>query len=150
MYRFWTKKDLDELEKCENFRSISKIALKVLKSAGPPPVAMICGPISTGGLGSVEKNLTVLRREARMLQKKGFTVFSQLPMEKHISRICGMPAFKSYRAENYKRLLEELYFPLFASGQIHEFYFVQNWFSSKGTNWEHDHADLFGIKKNYL
>ena len=47
-------------------------------------------------------------------------------------------------------ILDDFYSPIFNSGLIKEFYFMPNWQSSKGANWEHNEANRLGIKVSYL
>ncbi|MDO8523527.1 MAG: hypothetical protein Q7S12_04620, partial [bacterium] len=122
----------------------------VLEKMQPGPVAMVCGPISTGGLCSVEKNLEVLDKAVANLKSQNIKVFEQRPLEKHIRRLCELPAYESYKKGNYICLLEELYGPLFKSGLIHEMHFIPLWYTSVGTKWEHKQAVRLGIKKEYI
>lgn len=111
----------------------------------PGPVAMVCGPISTGGLGSPEKNLEVLDGAVQNLKARGIKVFEQHPLEKHIRRLCDAKMFEAYKKGDMQ-LLEEIYLPLFKSGYIHELHFVPLWRTSIGTTWEYEQAEKLEIK----
>ncbi|MDO8523036.1 MAG: hypothetical protein Q7S12_01980, partial [bacterium] len=71
---FWTPEDLKNLEPCSSFPCLSDKAMLVLEKMQPGPVAMVCGPISTGGLCSVEKNLEVLDKAVANLKSQNIKV----------------------------------------------------------------------------
>src|SRR3989338_4934806 len=149
MDTFWSKDVLESLETCQNFLCLSDKAIRVIEKMQPGPVAQVCGPISTGGLGSIEKNLAVLNNAVKNLKARGLTVFEQHPLEKHIRRLCDAEMFEAYKKGDM-RLLEEIYLPIFKSGYIHELHFVPLWNTSIGTAWEHEQAILLGLKIEYL
>ncbi len=106
------------------------------------PLAMVCGPISTGGLGDIDANLARFEFVVTSLFAAGYPIFSQIPYEKTLHRI---------RAERVKgkeydmSLLTEFYLPLFESGMVGIKYFIPGWESSRGARWERDQATRLGI-----
>jgi len=51
------------------------------------PVIQFCGPISTGGFGSVAENLECLHSVIQASTNKGMSVFNQVSYEKRLDRI---------------------------------------------------------------
>ena len=112
----------------------------------PKPIVTVCGPIATGGLGSVEKNLHAFNQKIIELQNKGLNVFDQMPFEE------PMQEFKKklQKGEYLESILTDFYLPIFESGMISESYFMPGWESSHGANWEHEQFERLGIKINLL
>ena len=54
--QYWTKEDWENLEKVESTGDLYVIAQNII-SKMPKPFVQVCGPIATGGLGSIEANL---------------------------------------------------------------------------------------------
>jgi hypothetical protein len=109
------------------------------------PVAMICGPISTGGKGSKKENLEVFSRAIERISADGLCVFSQIPFEDDMLRI-----YKSDPKFQGNRLLEEFYLPIFQSGLLKLFCFLPGWEHSVGATWEHEQAEALNIPRIYL
>ena len=59
--KFWTEEDASELSRAKTFEVMAVVALRVIARM-PQPVGQVCGPITTGGTGSLEKNLEIFRR----------------------------------------------------------------------------------------
>lgn len=132
--------DLQDIENASSFRDLVPIALRVLKRL-EQPVVMVCGPISTGGAGSIEKNLTRLHTVTDCLYKQGKIIFSQLPLQNKIFKLKKEPWY-----QGPLQLLEELYLPLFESGLIVCIYFLFDWRTSFGATWEHGQAERLNIQ----
>ena len=110
------------------------------------PIAQVCGPISTGGNGSAEKNLDILAKAIKFLTKKGISVFNQLPFERTFDKI-----MRDYKTSGYDTpILEEFYGPIFESGKIKNVYFLPGWRKSVGARWEYNYAKKLGIKTIFL
>ena len=142
--RYWTKKDVQDVKKAKCFGDLSKVAMRVLGRM-PQPVGEICGPITSGGLGSREKNLAAFLKAIDELRAQGKTIFDQIPFEEKL--------YEFTQANWYRgglQLLEEFYLPLFKSGLIEVFYFMPLWHTSMGATWEHKMGLELGIKIVYL
>ena len=142
--KFWTEGDASELSRAKTFEEMAAVALRVIARI-PQPVGQVCGPITTGGAGSLEKNLEIFRRAIIALSISGTSIFDQLPFEPSIRRIQNW----EYSAGGL-RLLEDFYFPIFKSGLIQRLYFIPGWESSLGARWEHERALELGISVEYL
>ena len=109
------------------------------------PIAMVCGPISTGGKSSRQKNLEVFSRAIDRISADGLLIFSQMPFEDDMDRI-----YKSDPSLQGSRLLREFYLPIFEMGGIELLCFLPGWEKSVGANWEHNQAKRLGIPVLYL
>lgn len=143
MNNYWKDDHYKELEKVKTFKEMLKIAFDILESM-PKPITQVCGPISTGGKGSIEENLKMFPKAAEWLSRKGYNVFSQTPFESPIERVKH-----NYSGYPYA-LLEEFYQPIFESKMINTFAFLPGWQLSTGAKWEHEQAEKLGIKILYL
>lgn len=137
---YWKPEHIDAVNEAQSFEDIGRVALSVVKTM-PQPVGQVCGPISTGGQGSLEKNLEAFEKTIRKLVAEGKTIFDQVPYEEPIQK---------FKTDDPYRLLNGIYLPLFESGLIKEVLFMHDWQSSQGANWEHKQAERLGIKITYL
>ena len=131
--------DLAQIKEAQTFFEMAQIAIGVLeKMTGA--VAQVCGPISTGGLGSVEANLQKFDETIVKLKNKGVNIFDQMPFEWPMQKLKEKPDFKP------DDLLLEFYLPIFESGYIKMMYFMNDWQSSYGARWERAQAKRLGIE----
>jgi len=128
--------------------SIRNLALSILsrqKHCSKEPILSVSGPISTGGLGSVQANLRAFRKVVRYLSQAGFVVFDPTIFEKAIKRI-----FKGvFSLAQNDRLLKDFYFPIFESGFIKVLIFLPRWQTSYGSRKEHQKAKRCDILTLY-
>lgn len=144
MEKYFTRDDLRAIEEAKNFKDLSIVAFKVIKRM-PPPVVQVCGPMTTGGKGTIEENFGVFRKSIRMLVERGENVFNQMLFQDSIQR---MKAEDWYKDGN--QILDEFYLPIFESGFIKTLYFIKGWDQSFGASWEHEQALRLGIKIVYF
>jgi len=143
--KYWEEKDWQDLEKVQSFKELYVIAERVMKRM-PQPMIQVCGPIATGGLGSIETNLHAFNETIKKLQADGFTIFDQMPYEDTMQRLKA-----NYSETNHhKGIFEDFYWPVFHSGLVSAFYFMPNWQTSKGATMEHEKAKELGAKIVYL
>jgi hypothetical protein len=140
--QYWTPEDLLELETAETVASMYSVARRVIDRM-PKPIVEVCGPIASGGLGNIEANLGLFNRTIQELQVQGLHVFDQMPFEIPMQNLKKKLAHPS-------EILDGFYLPLFESKDISTLYFIPNWQSSVGSNWEHDKGEKLGIKIVYL
>ena len=112
----------------------------------PESMGQVCGPVTNGGFGSVEENLTYLSKQIEVLQEKGVTIFDQMPFEETFHRVVRDETLN----QKYENILTDFYEPLFALKRIDTLYFVKGWESSRGAQWEHEKAKEFGLSIVYL
>lgn len=144
--KYWEQHHFEKLENATTYSELFIIAHSVLKRM-PAPVGQVCGPISTGGAGSVDGNLALLEKAITDLQEKNIEIFDQIIFEKSIQRIKGI---REKRDEYDNSLLVDFYLPIFESKLVHRLFFLPDWQSSIGAAWEHEQAQRIGMKIIYL
>lgn len=103
------------------------------------PIGMVCGPISTGGLGTIEANEQQFIAAINRLVVLGHNIFDQMVFEPRMKDLI-------VETEEYDwRILEHFYEPLFLSGRIRQKFFIPGWQSSTGATWEREQAKKLGI-----
>lgn len=143
--QYWTHDDEAALPAARSFTELAVVALRVVARM-PKPIAQVCGPISTGGLGNIAKNFGVFDATIGHLIQQGITVFDQIPFEEHIFRIIE----NRWGTRQNNQLLEEFYLPIFSSGHVARLYFIHGWDTSTGAVWEHQQAQQRGLEIIYL
>ncbi len=143
--QYWTEEDILALEQADSTTQMLEIGMKVLNRM-PQPIVQVCGPISTGGRGSIIENLVAFNEQIVFLQSEGKTVFDQMPFEAPMQRIKTTLPPNEYAVT----LLDDFYLPLFKTGLIKKMYFMPDWESSRGARWEHEQAKLMGIEIEYI
>jgi len=142
---YWKEKDWNDLDNSKSIKDLYIIASRILERM-PKNLSEVCGPISTGGKGNVQDNLLEFNKRIIELQQKGFNVFDQMPFEDPMHRM-----MLNFSKEEYmENILTDFYLPIFESGRIAELYFLPDWKSSHGANWEHEQAKRLGIKIVYI
>lgn len=110
---------------------------------------MVCGPITTGGLGSVERNLELFNRVIATLLGLGHPIWSQMPFEEEIFAAKAV-WFAEHPGESYcSPILELCYNPLFKLNRIKVAHFIPGRLPgpghSRGTAWEFEHLSALGV-----
>ncbi len=139
----WSEENFLALDRAENYSHLADIALDVLKRT-PKPICEVCGPISSGGVGSVQGNLEVFQDVITKLQLEGDVVFSQVPFERSMQMIRDQSSLP--KEESNLELLENFYGTIFESGFISRLFFIHGWESSHGATWERKKALELGIE----
>ncbi|MFA6393072.1 MAG: DUF4406 domain-containing protein [Candidatus Paceibacterota bacterium] len=142
---YWTEKDWCDLKKAKTILDLFVIAERIINKM-PKPIIQVCGPIGTGGLGSVDKNLNAFNNTIIKLQNEGLIVFDQMPFEEPMQKFKE----KLLKGEYLESILTDFYLPIIESGFISKFYFMPGWESSHGANWEYKEAQRLGIPITYL
>lgn len=141
---YWTEDIKKEADNVKTLEELSALSLRILKTL-PRPILLVCGPISTGGLGSIDANLMKLNETVYKAINSGESVFDQTPFEDAVKRLR-----KEFNDTDGTKTLEAFYRPLLESGFISEMRFLPDWQSSKGATWEHKFAEDHGIKIVHL
>lgn len=139
---YW-QKYAEALRNAKTYAEIGSIALQVQKDM-EFKVEQVCGPIGTGGYGTLDQNLESFGRTIDKLKQLGLPMYDQRPMESAIQRI------KNGSTIYPKGILTEIYLPLFESGGISKVYFMHNWQTSTGARWENEQCKRLGIDIRYL
>ncbi|OGD71046.1 hypothetical protein A3A84_02760 [Candidatus Collierbacteria bacterium RIFCSPLOWO2_01_FULL_50_23] len=130
----------------ETFEDLLEIALYEIAQLPAAPVGIVCGPVTSGGMGNMEENIAHFRRWINKLQSQGGNIFDQMPYEAPMQRIKATPYYDPTR----DHLLETFYGTLFRSGLIDVWYFIPGWQDSYGATWEHDLVKSLGGTIIYL
>jgi hypothetical protein len=136
---FYNAGDIARIEGSGTFEEMVDIAYKILDRM-PADVGMVCGPITSGGLGSVEANIAEFGRRITALQENGKVIFDQMPFEADMQRIKKTPYYDPTR----DHLLETFYIPIFNHPKIKTFYFIPGWEASYGARWERNLVTKLG------
>ena len=144
--QYWIKEDWENLEKVESTGDLYVIAQNII-SKMPKPFVQVCGPIATGGLGSIEANLNTFNETIKKLQNEGIVIFDQMPFEEPMQKL---KARLYSKGEYMNSILTDFYYPIFESGQVSAFYFMPGWQTSFGAKCEHEKVKELGIKIVYL
>jgi len=141
----WSPKSFIALDGAESFSDLVPVAIDILECF-EEPVTIVSGPISTGGLGTRERNMAVFRAVIQRLQSQNRSVFDQTPFENVLFRI-SREWFRQNPGEVYcMPILEDFYEPIFSSGLISRIAFIWGWQSSFGARWERIKAIEIGLE----
>ena len=139
--QYWTKIEVEIVANASTYKELRSVALAVIERM-PRPLVQVCGPISTGGAGSLEENLRRFNEAISFLKKEGQHVFDQMPFEASIQKIKDI---EEPNAKYAMGILEQFYLPIFETKAIEVFYFLPNWESSTGARWEREQAERLGM-----
>ena len=102
----------------------------------------LCGPMTTGGLDSLPRNMERFARAIAFLEAHGVCVFNQTPFQEVIIRVTKHhESGGSYCMD----ILEVFYRMIFESGYVDRTLFLPGWESSKGATWERKFVGACGI-----
>ncbi|HEY4493806.1 MAG TPA: hypothetical protein VJB98_04315 [Candidatus Paceibacterota bacterium] len=141
----WKDEEIDILDRITTCREMFTVAQKVIDRM-PRPISQVCGPISTGGVGSIAGNLARMAEAIEYLEQEGRVVFNQLPFEVPMVKMIKARKEPGYVME----ILNDFYLPIFESGHISTLHFLPDWQSSVGASWEHDQARRLGLEIEYF
>jgi hypothetical protein len=133
----WTELEIEALKEAHTFEDAANIAICILgrMTSTRSQVIQICGPMSSGGLGSLSKNMERFELAIERAKLHGLVVFNQIPFQEAIIRLSDFQE----GAEGYNTsILEVFYRKIFESGHIHKALFLEDWESSIGARWERD------------
>ncbi len=142
---YFLSADYGRIALAKTFPELTAVALEVLARM-PGDVGFVCGPITTGGLGSFEKNLARFARTVDLLASRGYNVFTQVIFQAALSRLY---LDKSY-CNGDIHLLEDFYTPLFSSGIVTTQCFIPGSESSHGATWEKNLGQSLGLAQLYF
>jgi hypothetical protein len=144
--RFWTEVEVEALDWANSFEELADIAIIILvrmKLEAPDrEIVQICGPMSTGGLGSLEANMQRFRGAVEVAESKGLFVFNQSPFQDAMFRIGNWRGGMQYCTD----ILKIFYDKVFRSGLLNKGLFLPDWQGSIGTVWEWEVMPKLGIK----
>lgn len=149
-FRGWRDIDKQMLEHARCFRDLAQLARSVLGRI-PGDVGMVSGPISTGGVGTIDGNRRVFEAVIEILTTEGhLNIFSQMPFEDKMVELYRK-WHKDHPCDKYcMPILHDFYEPIFSSGRVKILHFIDGWKSSFGARWEHDNCPRWGIRRRHL
>lgn len=107
----------------------------------PDSVGMVCGPISTGGLGDITANIARFNEAIDILTNHNIILFNQMPFESRLAELLELDE------TGYDwRILNHFYEPIFRTGIIKTKFFIPGWEGSTGASWERKQAEVLGIQ----
>lgn len=144
MYRYWTPHQRERLDAVDSLDAAGVLAVEILEGmkAAEQPIIQVCGPMSTGGLGSLKENMARFARAVHFLQDRGFCVFNQIPFQSVIIRVTDHHDGGPYRMD----ILEVFYRKIFECGHVSAALFLPGWESSRGATWERQFVVACGIR----
>ena len=148
--KYWKPDDLHRLSQVKTFEQMAEIGLTIIERM-PQPLVQICGPISTGGAGSIKKNLERFKIATVNLESQHIPIFRQAVFEDKTAELIALRGLKNGYCYD---TLELFYRPLFESGLIKSLYFLPDWQSSLGTKWErkfaedNNHIDIYDLSED--
>lgn len=131
--------DFEDIRTASSIGELFTIALRTIRRSDARwPIDILCGPMTTGGFGSLETNLAVFRRSLDLLsQEQGYRPFDQMPFQPALARLAAsLPRRNGYCSA----ILQEFYFPLFefmaVEGYLRRGIFLPRWATSVGATHE--------------
>ena len=143
--KYWTKSNFEQLTTAKSHKEMFYIAEDVL-SRMPRHRVQVCGPISTGGAGSIEANIKIFARVIDAFTKQGLVVFDQTLFENAMYKIRMKNSPDNYDHD----ILNDFYSPIFENKLIDEVHFLPDWHTSVGASWEHEIASKHRMKIIYI
>lgn len=144
--QYYTDQDFVDLLHVKTFAEVYSITHRVIEHM-PKGLIQVCGPISSGGVGSIEGNIARMDSVIKKLQGEGWNIFDQMYVEGAFQHIRYSPEYE--HKDGHGDILNDFYLPLFKSRKIKGLYFMKDWQSSKGAQWEHDKGVELGLEIYY-
>lgn len=138
----WKEEQLHRMRTPRTFDGLGEVVVSIVREMAEDAdgkLHQVCGPISSGGLGSMEDNLRVFQTSINVVsQRYQCHVFNQLPLQDKLVEL-----YLAWRAEYPKEeycwdILEKVYGPIFRSDCIEVGHFIPRWHTSTGTRWERE------------
>jgi hypothetical protein len=145
----WTEAEIAALNKARSFRELSETGVVIAErmKQAHNVVVMCIGPMTTGGLGDLSRNMDRFRRAIDFAKTKylstGSNVFNQAVFQQKMIELiaASLRPPQAYVQE----LLDEFYRPVFATRHIDGFLYFPDWDTSYGARWEVEVSREYGI-----
>ncbi|MDD5165026.1 MAG: hypothetical protein PHG25_00585 [Candidatus Pacebacteria bacterium] len=150
-HQYWTEQNHQDLKLAgSSLKDMLAVALDVV-SRMPPHIHLVSGPITTGGMGTIQENLIVFRQTIEHLhEQEDLNIFSQIPFEVGMIEYHKQWSLNKSQFDYCWPILHEFYGPLFATKRFSVFHFIHGYEKSIGACWEHEQCDVHGISRRYL
>lgn len=131
---FWNDMIEDACLECATMRELALVAKDALsivrQKMRNAPIAMISGPITSGGLGTEVLNVAVHGECVRIAREHKVVAFDQIRFQPHMDRIVGDAGTDAAR-----RMRDEFYNSVMGSGSISLLLSLPTWQTSRGATW---------------
>jgi len=136
-------------KRAPTFLDLAQLAITELEARGEK-VEMVCGPITTGGLGNPVVNILVFNYAIELLQDAGRPIFSQMPYEAGLSDLEETWQRDNPNERYCRPILDEFYARFLTPHFFKRAWFLPRWETSFGAQWEHRHFSDARIDIRYL
>lgn len=146
---YWIEHSLTAMSEAQSFVELGAIAVGVLlrfPEGAHGSIVQVCGPVSTGGFHSRQRNYLILGDAVRLLREDWRHAFDQTPLEDAVSRLSGEWRGKPGNTGYCWPILEDVYRPLFESRLIGTLFFLPGWEMSAGSCWERSMGIALGLE----
>ncbi len=137
MQDHWTEADHAACDACQCMRELADVAIDMyrrLRAQYPGrKLHQLCGPMTTGGLGSPELNFKLFGHTIDIGRERGLLVVNQIPFQRTMGRLIDRT-----RVGYHMEILEEFYYHVFWSGLVDCTPFLPGWRQSFGAKWEYE------------
>ncbi len=135
MQRIMTGDDHRRIREAKSFDDLLQVGLSLVVRL-PKPTIQLSGPVTTGGYGSQQKNITAFRAATELFKTNGHTVFDFLVFQESMLRLIADVSPNRYCTE----LLEVFFGGMIGSGHISAVHFLPGWERSTGSCWEREYC----------
>jgi hypothetical protein len=144
MNTYWTDIEHEALRNIRSFDEMVPVGIGILERMAQENshIVQICGPMTTGGRGSLAANMEHFNRAMVLASKNGLCVFDQTPFQDAMVRL---GADWDARREYCLDILHIFYRGIFMSGHLRELMFLPDWRSSTGATWEYEEGKKLGL-----
>jgi hypothetical protein len=147
----WRESEWQAVAGCKTLAELGELSHRVMNQL-PRPIALVSGPISTGGIlkpgmkgeSDIRANLDLFNKVVQTLLLGGVSLFNQMPLEDIF-----VPINTQWKAVNppgsyCMPILEEFYRDVFAFPGMRGIILIPDWQSSFGAKWEVKEANSKG------
>jgi len=142
---YWSEAENIALQGITSFDQMVPVGIGILERMAQrnSHIIQICGPMSTGGRGSLLANMAHFQSAVSKASQNGLCIFDQTPFQEAMIRL---GTDWETRREYCLDILHIFYRGIFKSGHIHELMFLPDWESSVGARWEYEEGRTLGLK----
>lgn len=126
------------------FTKLANVAIRELCKSGASQI--VCGPITSGGFGSKDKNLQAFIQTIDALTGMDFPIFNQVLYEPALWQLTDTAQKAGADFSEMHPILEDFYRPLFMTRRFKAAWFIPGWESSKGATWERNLLGSLGAQ----
>ena len=140
--QYWTENDIERLRMAKTLEEAGDIGVMILERmhASGKEIVQVCGPMTTGGLGTLSENMERFAIAIEQARAHGLLVFNQIPFQEAIERLT------SHLDEEYCTDILDIFFrKILGCGYVSRALFLSDWESSRGARWEWDFVRSCGI-----